>query len=180
MAKRQKINYDGEELSRNLKQSTGKGVDAFFPDQSPAPIQPTAELAESPQQGVGTDTHARIGARTPTQTDTSEDITVDEHVHARTGAQTVSSTDTSVNQIEEVQIAAIQKMVRAKRHLSSFTFRFRANELDELDQAVNELNQDDEHKISKNDAVRTALNWLLADYKARKQESVLARVLTDT
>ena len=53
-------------------------------------------------------------------------------------------------------------------------------EITELDKKVDELNQDDEHRISKNDAVRTALNWLLADYKLRKEESILARVLTDT
>ena len=35
MGKRTKINYNSEELAESLKQSTGKGVDAFFPESSP-------------------------------------------------------------------------------------------------------------------------------------------------
>ena len=37
MAKRQRLNYNSEALTQNLKQSTGQGVDAFFPDRSPTP-----------------------------------------------------------------------------------------------------------------------------------------------
>ena len=195
MVNRTKISYDGEELTHHLKQSTGRGVNAFFPDPSPTPAQTPTQTVELPQQGEDTNTHARIGARMSTQAETSEDVrpnasmdaNIREPVHTRTRARMAAPTDESddagletADETEDDKIAGIRKMIRAKRHLSSFTFRFRANELEELDLVMDELNQDDEHKVSKNDAVRTALNWLLADYKARKQESILARVLMDT
>ena len=37
MVKRQRLNYNSEELTQTLKQSTGQGVDAFFPERSPTP-----------------------------------------------------------------------------------------------------------------------------------------------
>jgi len=196
MVNRTKISYDGEELTHHLKQSTGRGVDAFFPEQSPAPPQPAAQTIEPPQQAVDTDTHARTGARMSKQAETSDEVSPDASMDAEVPAQMRAHTrarmapptdvpdgktrDSAADEAEGDRIAAIRKMIRVKRHLSTFTFRFRANELEELDLVVDELNQDDEQKVIKNDAVRTALNWLLADYKARKQESILARVLTDT
>ena len=225
MGKRQKITYDERELTRNLKQSAGRGVDAFFPDTAPTPARIEIETVDLPASHTTnmeidarthTRTHADVEAPshagvdawadapadeqmqpstqsgTPAQAETSgdagTDANVDTHMHARTGARMHARSDEDDRKInsaisertEEVNIEAIQKAIRAKRHLSSFTFRFRANELEELDLVVDELNQDDEHRVSKNDAVRTALNWLLADYRARKHESVLARVLTDT
>ena len=92
----------------------------------------------------------------------------------------MSDVPQAATEVESVGIDELRRRVSAKRHLSSFTFRFRANELEELDLVVDELNQDDDLRVSKNDAVRTALNWLLADYKLHKDDSVLARVLTDT
>lgn len=64
-----------------------------------------------------------------------------------------------------------------KKHLSSSTFRFRPDELEELNQTVEEINKGAEQKISKNDVVRLALNWLLKDYEENKEKSMLARVL---
>ena len=37
MAKRKGLNYNMEELTENMKQATGQGVDAFFPSHSPTP-----------------------------------------------------------------------------------------------------------------------------------------------
>ena len=109
---------------------------------------------------------------------------VDARTHAPTQSESGPNKTQEVRQAikeeENVDIDELRRRVSAKRHLSSFTFRFRANELEELDLVVDELNQDDEHRVSKNDAVRTALNWLLADYKLHKDDSVVARVLTDT
>ena len=198
MAKRQKISYNGETLTENLRQSNGKGVDAFFPDHSPEPVSPSTN--ELPHAQVDADMHARTDARTHASVHEPEHLSTDSDaetdVHGRTDAQTAARThapaqsDPRPNTMQEVlpmtteeesvDIDELRRRVSAKRHLSSFTFRFRANELEELDLVVDELNQDDDLKVSKNDAVRTALNWLLADYKLHKDDSVLARVLTDT
>ena len=70
-------------------------------------------------------------------------------------------------------------MVLNKRHLSTFTFRFRGEELERLDEIAVELNQGHTQKVSKNDIIRLSLIWLLNDYDQHKHTSVLTRVLTD-
>ena len=190
MAKRQKISYNGETLTENLRQSNGKGVDAFFPEHSPEPVSPNT--IELPHAQADADMHARTDARMHASVHEPEHANADAGANAQVDARTHASTqsDSAPNELSEVPQAAaeeesvdideLRRRVSAKRHLSSFTFRFRANELEELDLVVDELNQDDDLRVSKNDAVRTALNWLLADYKLYKDDSVLARVLTDT
>ena len=66
-----------------------------------------------------------------------------------------------------------------RHHLSSCTFRFKARELDELDRATAKVNQTASQKVSKNDLVRLALNWLLQDYQTNHDRSMLAGVLAD-
>ncbi len=66
-----------------------------------------------------------------------------------------------------------------RRHLSSFTFRFKVKELEDLDRATAEINQTASQKVSKNDLVRLALNWLLQDYQTNHDRSMLAGVLAD-
>jgi hypothetical protein len=72
----------------------------------------------------------------------------------------------------------LRKGLLDKRRLSSFTFRFRSKELEDLDGVAAELNREVAQKVSKNDIVRLGLNWLLQDYQQNKRNSVLASVLT--
>jgi DNA integrity scanning protein DisA with diadenylate cyclase activity len=39
MAKRQPLTFDNSGLTKDLKESAGKGVDAFFPSSNPSPVQ---------------------------------------------------------------------------------------------------------------------------------------------
>ena len=68
--------------------------------------------------------------------------------------------------------------LRSKQHLSSYTFRFRPEELEQLDQLVAELNRTRASKLSKNDLARLAVSWLLADYEERGRESLIAEVVS--
>jgi hypothetical protein len=70
----------------------------------------------------------------------------------------------------------LRQKLQAKQHLSSYTFRFRAEELEQLDRLVAELNQSRTAKLSKNDLVRLALGWLLTDYEAYGPESLVVEV----
>lgn len=74
-------------------------------------------------------------------------------------------------------LAELRRAIASKKHLSSFTFRFKAEELEMLDRITEEVNEGIEQKVSKNDVVRLGLRWLLKDYEQNKQTSVLARVL---
>jgi len=70
----------------------------------------------------------------------------------------------------------LRQKLRAKQHLSSYTFRFRPEELAQLDRLVAELNLTRSTKLSKNDLVRLALGWLLTDYEEYGPESLVVEV----
>ena len=70
----------------------------------------------------------------------------------------------------------LRQKLRTKQHLSSYTFRFRPEELERLDQLVAELNLTRSTKLSKNDLVRLALGWLLTDYEEYGPESLVVEV----
>lgn len=70
----------------------------------------------------------------------------------------------------------LRQKLRTKQHLSSYTFRFRPEELEQLDRLVGELNQSRTSKLSKNDLVRLALGWLLTDYEEYGQASLVVEV----
>jgi hypothetical protein len=70
----------------------------------------------------------------------------------------------------------LRQKLRTKQHLSSYTFRFRPEELEHLDRLVAELNLTRSTKLSKNDLVRLALGWLLTDYEEYGPESLVVEV----
>jgi hypothetical protein len=70
----------------------------------------------------------------------------------------------------------LRQKLQARQHLSSYTFRFRAEELEQLDHLVAELNRDRTVKLSKNDLIRVALGWLLTDYDEYGSESLVVEV----
>src|SRR6185503_15442303 len=89
-------------------------------------------------------------------------------VRARTRAPKAAAAPSMVDRLRQ--------KLRTKQHLSSYTFRFRPEELEQLDQLVAELNQSRTSKLSKNDLARLAVSWLLADYEERGQASLIAEV----
>ena len=147
MDKRQKLDYNTDELALHLKQSTGQGVDALF--SPPSPAQPVAPVEPQREEEVH-NTQTRQRARM--------------HTRQQPGKRT------SLEQ-------ELRERVLAKRHLSSITFRFQLEELEAFDRVTAEINQNGRHKTSKNDVIRLALNWLLQDYELKKEDSMLARVL---
>ncbi len=62
----------------------------------------------------------------------------------------------------------LERVVSSKRHLTSYTFRFSSQELDDLDRIKKELNADRETEISKNDVVRLAIHVLLQQLSSSK------------
>ncbi|MSQ24465.1 MAG: hypothetical protein EXR58_07985 [Chloroflexi bacterium] len=70
------------------------------------------------------------------------------------------------------------RALSAKQRLASSTFRFQPDELERLDVIVDELSHAHPRRISKNDLVRLGLLWLLADYEADPDQSLVGRLLT--
>jgi hypothetical protein len=164
MAKRQQLNYNNDELVQHLRQSTGQGVDALFsPPSPPRSVATTKQQAQTGQdESIQTSTRARTHLLPQAETGVSQEKSVQTDTHASMHARIVE---------------ALRHGFLNRRHLSSFTFRFRAQELEDLDQVAAEVNREVDQKISKNDIVRLGLNWLLQDYQHSKQNSVLASVL---
>jgi hypothetical protein len=162
MAKRHQLNYNSDELALHLRQSTGQGVDALF--SPPSPPQPATPVAK--KQAPDQSTHAGVHARTHASQHTQRAISTEEPAQARSAAHVHAS-------IEE----ELRQGLLNRRRLSSFTFRFRAEELEDLDRVAAQVNRGVQSKISKNDIVRLGLNWLLQDYAHNKENSMLASVL---
>jgi hypothetical protein len=151
MANRQHLNYDSDELAHNLKQSTGQGVDALFSPQSP-----TQPVAGEEQPGRG-----------------EQETSLHAPMHARTRVHQQANSHTPIEQ-------ELRDQVLIKKHLSSFTFRFRPEELEALDRITDDVNRNGRYKTSKNDVIRLALNWLLRDHQDKNENSMLVKVLTRT
>ena len=158
MTKRQKLDFNSDELTQHLKTSKGQGMNAFFSPPSPTSSEQakSEKEVEKGQASKRARTHKRTRPKksTPASTPTRTDAPV----HART-------------------IEQLKRAILNKKHLSSFTFRFKAEELEALDNVTEAMNENIAQKISKNDVVRLSLKWLLEDYEQNKQASVLARVL---
>jgi hypothetical protein len=83
-------------------------------------------------------------------------------------------------QPESAFIDELYRSLQQKQRLASSTFRFQPDELAELDAVAAEVSQAAAGKISKNDVVRLALNWLLSDYRQNSDQSTLRKVVKRT
>ena len=153
----------------------GKGADIFFGDFTPtSPESPAADSAASPTPTAGQVAAEPATAPTPVA---SSERSVRPRTHART--QTTSS-DSDADSSARVRLAmkeALHRKLQLKQRLASYTFRFRPEELDQLEQILAGLERGNGQKPSKNDVIRLALLWLLADYEEHRDASILAQVL---
>jgi hypothetical protein len=76
-----------------------------------------------------------------------------------------------------LDIDTLYRKLQVRKHLSSYTFRFRPEELDELGAIFEELDQREQGKMSRNDIARLGLLWLCEDYRQNGEESVLEQML---
>lgn len=74
-------------------------------------------------------------------------------------------------------VETLFRKMQNNRYLTANTFRFRPEELEELNKLFDKLDKSHPKKVTKNDLMRVALNWLLEDYKNNEGESLLAKIL---
>lgn len=82
---------------------------------------------------------------------------------------------------EEVKKASVEERLIASLQnpdLKANTFRYTQEELDFIRDIVYEAETKHGVKLDKNDIARLGLDWLMEDWKERKQDSLLARILT--
>lgn len=92
-------------------------------------------------------------------------------------SRTSARTHTPAHAPGGITIEDLYRKIMQKKHLSSYTLRFRAEELDDLDAVAKEIEAKANGQISKNDVARAALIWLLDDYHEHGEQSVLAQLV---
>jgi hypothetical protein len=100
----------------------------------------------------------------------STNVRTDAQVNARTHARIEASTKSDLSE-------SLYRKLQLKHHLSSYTFRYRLEELEALRKLDEKLKKSHPNKMSKNDLVRIGVNWLLEDYEQNGDTSMLARIL---
>jgi hypothetical protein len=120
-----------------------------------------------------------IAALQAVSTEAVEDHKQEAQVEKRTRARTHTRAIPTLEEVSgDINIETLYRKLQARKHLSSYTFRFRAEELDEIDQIANEMEQEAPGKFSKNDLARLALLWFCEDYRTNGEESILAQIVS--
>jgi hypothetical protein len=96
-------------------------------------------------------------------------------VHER--AQPRKKAATQAQQKRSTVIETLYRQLQSKKHLSSYTFRYRPEELDELERIFTQIDTEMPGKLSRNDIARLALSALFEDYHTNGEASTLALVL---
>ncbi len=134
---------------------------------SPSSSRPVITVPHKQDQEKG-------NARVHTHMQTPTHVSTQPHPEATRSTPTNARTDTRVHACSHDNL---KKVLLNKKHLTSFTFRFKAEELDTLDQVIEAVNHQSDRKISKNDLVRLGVSWLLQDYNQNQEKSMLAKVI---
>ena len=141
-----------------------------------------SDLYEAMQSRPQTRRNGQSVSDSPVPTRTHEQHAEEEEqrpvsVRARTRASVHTADPAAPADTIAPLIETLHQNLQEKQHLASSTFRFRPEELKDLDAVFDQVKQQHGRKVSKNDLPRLALNWLLEDYQRNKEGSVLAQVL---
>lgn len=152
MTKRKKLDFDSQELTDNLKQSAGKGVDALFsPDPSTTP-------QEKPQEDQSTEK--------PTP-----------HTDERTSVRPNVRTDDEA--VRSLDLLGRLPPVPDKRRPERYAFQFWSDQITrikKLNQILNlTQNPEDREEISLSDMVREALDDYLEEQEKQLAEQANGR-----
>jgi hypothetical protein len=115
--------------------------------------------------------------KTPPPTDENkEEILTSKNVSNKASKQVTKFASKEENKdvnIEESILTSLQTT-----DLKPNTFRYTQGELDFIRDVVYEAEVKYKTKLDKNDIARIGLEWLIVDWKANKETSLLARMLT--
>lgn len=184
MAKRQTLKYNSEELTQNLKQSAGKGVDVFFP--SPFPTPPTSQTKEKksrvntpPMPSLSTPSN-QISAD-PESGQPPIDILQKKMVKANNDVVTSQHhevlTDVMTSALQDINKKLWREIIEeTETHNSSL--RMSAREREQMEDVVRDLKRKYRIKTSMNEIARLGLLFLIHDFKKRGAQSIITEVKT--
>jgi hypothetical protein len=139
-----KKHYNITRLTEELNNSV------FFqqPEQPAEPKETNQQLYKKPE----------LSPTPKTQEEKTPEIAANARTDARVHTRTHARRDAS---LESDLIESLHRKLQQKHHLSSYTFRFRLEELEELTKLDTKVAKTHPNKLSKNDLVRLGVNWLL-------------------
>lgn len=156
-------------ITESLKESKGQGVDVLFP----TPTNTTANDQElKTSQKAPTRLPQTQKAPQPPTTENQAKLLTNKDV-SKQGSKHTSNEESQEANIEERILASLQTT-----DLKANTFRYTQEELDFIRDVVYEAEVKYKTKLDKNDVARIGVEWLIADWRTNKQESLLARILT--
>lgn len=127
--------------------------------QQPLQNSKQADVQEGTQEGIQEDTPVITPTRTHARTHESKQARKHSQIYGK-----------------GMNIDMLYDQIQQRKHLSNGSFRYREQELEDMDAIFKELQEKKPGRISKNDIARMALVTLCQDYKENGEESVLAQV----
>lgn len=186
MAKRQKLDYNSAELTQDLKQSAGRGVDAFFPSYSPtaSPDQSKANVSpvgKTPRKKAPRTSSPSTPAPTAPSTENTlpVDATPEKMVQGTNDAMTSRrhdvTTDVMTLLMQDINAKLWQEIIEEmETHNSSL--RMSAREREQVEDVVRDLKRKYKIKTSMNEIARLGLLFLIHDFKKRGEQSIIHNV----
>jgi hypothetical protein len=147
------------ELTQNLKQSTGKGTDAFFP--SPPPSQEV-------QKNTPRSSEAIVSRSKETQP-------VQEFPNKSDNKRSSASSDVMTSLLHDVNYREWRDIIEnTETHNSSL--RLTTEEAEDVEDLIKELKRKLKIKTSLNEIARLGLLYILHDFKKNRENSLVYKV----
>jgi hypothetical protein len=147
------------ELTQNLKQSTGKGTDAFFP--SPPPSQEVQKNTPRPNEAI--------------VTRSKESQPVQEFPNKSDNKRISASSDVMTSLLHDVNYREWRDIIEnTETHNSSL--RLTTEEAEDVEDLIKELKRKLKIKTSLNEIARLGLLYILHDFKKNRENSLVYKV----
>src|SRR5260221_11140546 len=114
------------------------------------------KLYQKPRDLVKEITQKESSPPTPSlQEEKKKEIRTEVNTHGRTDARTHAYTHTRIDAPPKIDLVeSLYRKIQQKHHLSSYTFRYRSEELEALRKLDEKFKKSHPNKMSKNDLVR--------------------------
>jgi hypothetical protein len=147
----------------------GRGAELFYGDEErhePAP-RPESEAPEVTATHAAPDPASPPAAQPP-----------GEQATLPPSAQDTEDASSQPGDIDASTRRRLRELL-AQDHPLHYSYRFTREEIDALRDIVYELEAKRGVRITRNDVVRLGLNWLIDDYRAHGEESLLMQVIKE-
>lgn len=177
MAKRKPLSFDSDTLAKDLKESVGKGVDAFF---SPSPAASAVDKTRK-------DTKIALppaSLKTNDKSKKDKPIPSDKRSNEKESTQESRNLDTYVSRYLSRNLDIYLDYLRPYLLSSGIqvNFNYPQELINKFDDLMFELNRrlrqrKQKQKLTKTKVLVAALAYIIWDYETRKDESILRKLI---